>query len=148
LQGALADAAEEAPAASLTGGNEMILLVEDDEMVRSAFGICLRRAGYRVVEAAEGAEALDAWEKHEGAFALLITDMVMPGTVSGSQLAERLLNTNERLRIVVVTGYSSDHADWEGRFGSRIVRLAKPCGPELLLDTVRRALDAVPVETK
>ncbi len=72
------------------GGTETILLAEDDPAVRTATAAILKHHGYRVLEAASGPEALKLWDEQGGAIALLFTDLVMPGGLSGRQLAQQL----------------------------------------------------------
>ena len=89
-----------------------VLLVEDEEVVRRLVAEMLRGAGYRVVEAGDGADALAAAERED--VELLVSDVVMPG-LSGPQLAERLLEERPDLRVLFISGYTADaiasHAD-------------------------------------
>ena len=77
------------PSPSVAPATETILLVEDDEQVRTLVHVLLEQQGYRVLVAASGGEALAASAAHDGTIDLLITDVVMPG-MSGKELAERL----------------------------------------------------------
>jgi PAS domain S-box-containing protein len=124
-----------------TGGTESVLLVEDEEFVRHAFALCLRRAGYAVVEAANAAEAVNAWHERGGAFALLLTDMLMPGR-SGLDLAMELVAAQPALRVIVASGYTAQPAGSGSPFTPHLLYLAKPCSPDQLLRTIRTALDA------
>jgi PAS domain S-box-containing protein len=143
LAGAVADSpAEGAATAPPRGGTETILLVEDEASVRRVRRLVLERAGYQVLEAANGVEASRVWEQHEGRVDLLVTDMVMPEGVGGRELAARLRARDPGLRVIFTTGYSADMAgrDQSRPEGEYFVR--KPSSPEHLLDTVRRCLDA------
>jgi CheY-like chemotaxis protein len=81
------------------GGTESILLVEDDEAVRQLVQRLLESQGYRVQIAMTGADALQLWESGQNAFDLVITDIVMPGGVSGRELAQRLITLRPGLRL-------------------------------------------------
>ena len=133
------------------GGTESILLVEDDEMVRVALAICLKRAGYRVMEASAGMEAVRVWNANKGDFDLLLTDFLMPGGINGAQLAEQLLRERTSLKVIVVSGYAALPNGAAIPWPKDTVRLAKPFEMRTLLETVRRCLDsrkaATPVPT-
>jgi len=134
-------ASSEADSRDLRGGSESVLLVEDDEMVRLALAGCLRRAGYRVVEAANGPEAVRAWAERKHEFDVLLTDFLMPGGINGAQLAERLLRERGSLRVIVISGYAALPDGAAIPWPKETVRLAKPFEMKTLLDTVRRSLD-------
>ncbi len=123
-------------------GTEAILLVEDDEAVRRLSATVLRRAGYAVIEAATGAEALKLWDQSEGTISLVLTDIVMPGGMSGRELATRLHARDKRLRIIYTSGYSSEIAGKELFLLDGENFLRKPTHPDRLLDVIRRCLDA------
>jgi CheY-like chemotaxis protein len=125
------------------GGKETILLVEDDEAVRTLTRRLLERYGYRVHEAVSGNSALDFIHSQQPRIDLLLTDVIMPEGINGPELAERLHAQNPRLKILFMSGYSGDllekNQDFVLRTQSRF--LAKPCVPTLLLSTVRECLD-------
>ncbi len=123
------------------GGTETILLVEDDPSVRLLTLATLERRGYRVLQAADGVAALKVWRKHRDAVALLLTDLVMPGGVSGQQLAARLQAEQPRLKVVFCSGYSAEIAGRELHLEAGQNFIQKPATPERLLETVRRCLD-------
>jgi PAS domain S-box-containing protein len=126
------------------GGTETILLVEDDEAVRTLTRRFLENYGYRVREAPSGAEALELWRTAAPEIALLLTDLVMPKGVTGRDLAERLRRERPALKVVFMSGYSGDVLGSETGFfhrpNSRFV--PKPCAPRALLQTIRDCLDA------
>ncbi len=134
-------AAGPAAKAVLRGGTETILMAEDDDAKRQLVRLTLERFGYRVVEATSGVHALALWPEHRSTVALLLTDLVMPGGVSGQQLSARLRADNARLKVVFMSGYSADLAGRELRLEPGQSFLQKPFAPQLLLETVRRALD-------
>jgi two-component system cell cycle sensor histidine kinase/response regulator CckA len=113
---------------------ETILVVEDEDAVRRLTCRILSGAGYRVLEAADGADALARWEEHPGEIDLLLTDVVMPG-MSGRQLAERL-----ETDPVFMSGYTDDVVLRHGLDGVRLVQ--KPFDEPTLLGAIRSALDA------
>jgi PAS domain S-box-containing protein len=125
-------------------GTESILLVEDEEPVRRLVHRLLSRAGYRVLTAASGEEALQLLERQGHEVDLVLTDLIMPGGVSGQELGRRLCERNARLRILYMSGYTGDSgaSDAPDRFrlppGARL--LAKPFTPATLLESVRTSL--------
>jgi signal transduction histidine kinase/ActR/RegA family two-component response regulator/HAMP domain-containing protein len=131
------------PAAFIRGGNETILIVEDEQLLRDMAHIILRECGYRVIEAASGKEALEVWDQHQGSIQLLVTDMVMPEGVSGVELAEKLLAKQPRLKVIFTSGYTMD--DMSGKFLARNNArfLQKPYTRTTLARAVRQALDGI-----
>jgi CheY-like chemotaxis protein len=123
-------------------GDETILLVEDEAAVRKLTRVVLERAGYRVLEAGDGVEAQQLWEAHGSTIRLLFTDMVMPGGVSGRELAAALQKRDSTLQVVFTSGYSADMAGREfiSKAGQNFIQ--KPSSPQHLLETIRRCLDA------
>jgi len=91
-----------------TGSESTILIVEDDEAVRSLVREVLDHNGYRVLEAEHGEAALVIWKKHREEIDLLLTDMVMPGSVNGLELSQRLLADEPDLKVIYTSGYSSE----------------------------------------
>jgi CheY-like chemotaxis protein len=124
------------------GGTETILLAEDDASVRKATVMILRHRGYRVLEAASGAEALQVWAEHRDAVALLFTDLVMPGGLSGRQLAQKLQTEKPGLKVIYASGYSAEIAGREIQLTAGENFVQKPLHPEVLLKTIRSCLDA------
>jgi PAS domain S-box-containing protein len=113
---------------------ETILVVEDEAAVRKLTCRILTRAGYNVLQAADGDAAVGAWHEHRGEIDLLVTDVVMPG-MSGKELAETL-----GTKPVFMSGYTDDVTLRHGVEGPRLVQ--KPFDANTLLSTVRSALDA------
>jgi CheY-like chemotaxis protein len=123
------------------GGHETILVAEDDEDVRAFVVAVLESHGYKVISASSGKEALARCANGNEKIQLLLTDMVMPGGLTGRQLAEHLLAENPALRVLYTSGYTpgivgKDPALLEGRDF-----LAKPYEPALLVQRVRECLD-------
>lgn len=120
-------------------GSETILLVEDEEQVRTLVRAILQSYGYNVIEAQTGGDALLMSEKHAGAIDLLLTDVIMPH-ISGPQLAQRL----SRLvtKVLYMSGYTEDSMVRQGLIDSSVALLQKPITPEALVRKVREVLDS------
>jgi len=88
-------------------GEETVLVVEDEPMVRDLVRAILSRQGYEVLEAGRGAEALEVSERHQGPIHLLITDVVMPG-MTGPELARRLTAHRPATKVLFMSGYTDD----------------------------------------
>ncbi|HXT41697.1 MAG TPA: response regulator [Candidatus Angelobacter sp.] len=124
------------------GGTETILLVEDEPAVRRLTRAVLETAGYHVLEAPDGAAAQHIWKEHHDSIDLLLTDMVMPGGISGRELAVSLQTHAPGLRVIFTSGYSADIAGRELSLEEGKNFLQKPSSPRQLLEVVRRCLDA------
>ena len=123
------------------GGHETILLVEDEPSVRHMLTTVLQEWGYRVIETANGAEALRCWEQHQAEVDLLYTDMLMSGGLTGLALAERLRATKPALKVIISSGYSAELAHPSGVLPPDTTYVPKPCPAAELIATVRRTLD-------
>lgn len=121
-------------------GSETIMLVEDEETVRSMARHILAARGYRVVEATSGEEALRLSEAHGGAVDLLLTDIVMP-RMSGRELAERAVARLPKLRVLYMSGYTRDAISRHAGLDPETPYLQKPFTALSLSEAVRRALD-------
>ncbi len=113
------------PPAAVAGGNETILVVEDDRLVRSYVLTQLRSLGYVTLEAANGAEALNI-VKAGNAFDLLFTDVIMPGAMNGRQLADEMQKIKPGLKVLFTSGYTENAIIHHGRLDSGVLLLAKP----------------------
>ena len=121
-------------------GDEKILLVEDDDDVRSALCQRLSTSGFRVTEASDGTSALKLVSKPTE-FDLVVTDLTMPGPVQGMDLVRRIREALGEMPIVILTGYGTDALD-ELADTSRCIRLSKPVSGPLLISRIRQLLDA------
>jgi len=123
------------------GQNETILLVEDEIAVRSVCAEVLTLLGYQVLSAAEGQEALKLWEQHRDAIDLVLTDMRMPKSISGLDLAEKLLKSKPSLKIIIMSGYNMEMVQNSAAGHIGYTFLAKPFEFKTLAETVRHCLD-------
>jgi PAS domain S-box-containing protein len=127
--------------ASKLGGNETLLYVEDDEFLRNAVCEILSQLGYRVLAAKDSAEALEIWKKHTAEIRLLLTDLVMPGKISGKELGDHLLKENPKLKVIFSSGYSVEIAGKDFNLEEGANFLTKPFEAHKLARTVRDCLD-------
>jgi CheY-like chemotaxis protein len=119
------------PQAARAGGQPTILLVEDEEAVRAAAGRILVTAGYRVLVAASGAEALELFAQSPHPVELLLTDVVMP-QMSGRALAEQLTAQRPDLKVAYMSGYLDDILGQHGVLPADLKFIGKPfAAPEL-----------------
>ncbi|HMJ50620.1 MAG TPA: PAS domain S-box protein [Polyangiaceae bacterium] len=122
-------------------GSETILLVEDDDQVRTVARGILGKCGYQVVEARNAGEALLHSEKHQGVIDLLLTDVVMP-QMSGPELANRLASARPDMKVLCMSGYTDDSIVRHGVLEARVAYLQKPITPEALTRKVREVLES------
>jgi PAS domain S-box-containing protein len=119
---------------ALVGGDERIMLVEDEEPLRAGTARLLREHGYDVVVASDGIEALELFEVEKDAVKLVLTDVAMP-RMRGDEFAARLAERRADLPVIFMSGYDSGDTPLTGRL------LAKPVQQETLLRTIREVLD-------
>lgn len=129
-------------ATAIRGGSETILVVEDEPILLGMIKLVLENLGYRVIAASNGAEAIELWRTQKDNVELLLTDLVMPGGISGKELAELLRAEKPGLKVIYSSGYSMDMSGRElvEAAGSRF--LSKPYDPARLGEVVRECLDA------
>jgi CheY-like chemotaxis protein len=127
------------PSKSASAASGTILLVEDDTDVRELLAAQLRRQGYRVIEAEDGAAALAVLES-EPRIDLLFTDVVMPGGLSGLELARQVLLVRPNLKVLYTTGYSEDIVVEMGQMLDGTVVLRKPYDNAKLAATIAQIL--------
>lgn len=129
---------EPQPAAA---GRETVLLAEDEAAMRTLAARVLRDGGYRVLEAADGMEALQLARVHAGEIQLVITDVVMPG-MGGHTLVERLGELRPGIRALFISGYDDDAISRQGVLEPGVAFLQKPFAPRQLVRKARAVLDA------
>jgi CheY-like chemotaxis protein len=140
----VAPEAPQAPASAPAGGNETILLVEDEVSVRQVLGRALRTFGYGILEAGTGLEALGVWQEHRPRIRLLLTDMVMPEGMTGLELAERLKAEEPGLRVIICSGYDPDGLSQAALRQKGMLALPKPFSIQTLAKRIRECLDGHP----
>ena len=123
------------------GGTESILLVEDEALLRASVRTALTRLGYHVLQATNGNEAMEVWNQHRDEIHLLLTDMVMPGGMTGKELAQKLLQRNPKLKVIYASGYSSEIAGEHILLETGVNFLTKPFQARTLAQTIRNRLD-------
>ncbi len=124
------------------GGTETILLVEDADALRRMAAMTLRSYGYSVHETGNGEEAMRRWDQDAEHIDLVLTDMVMPGGMTGLELIQRLRQLRSGLRAVVSSGYSLDLVRQDRSALEDVVFLPKPYQADDLARAVRKALDS------
>jgi len=117
-----------------------ILLVEDDEIMRSLTRQMIEEHGYTVIEASEGNSAMQAVTAHKGKIDLLVTDVVMRG-MNGPELAAKLTQANPALKVVFMSGYTGELIADRGVMEQSVTLLEKPFTRTALLNTIHNALE-------
>jgi len=125
----------------MRGGNETILLVEDEAPLRTSLRLTLTRMGYQVLEAGTAAEALQIWQSRRPEIRLLLTDMVMPGNMTGRELAQKLLRQEPKLKVIYVSGYSPEMGNADLKLVEGVNFLPKPFEARKLAHALRANLD-------
>jgi two-component system cell cycle sensor histidine kinase/response regulator CckA len=131
----------ERPDLAFDRGTETVLLVEDDVSLRGLTAILMRGAGYTVLDAADGAAAIEIAERHRNSIDLVLTDVIMPG-MNGGDLIVRLRRLQPRLPVLFMSGYTSDLISRAGVPEPDRSVLHKPFTRKSLLTKVRSVLDA------
>jgi CheY-like chemotaxis protein len=138
----VAEAPRRAP---IPGGTERILVAEDNAEVRDGVVSQLQSLGYDVSEAPDGSTALGMLEAASQPYDLLLTDVIMPGTMNGKALADESARRWPGTKIVFMSGYTEDAVIHHGRLDAGVMLLNKPFGKRDLAAIVRRALDGASV---
>ena len=125
-------------------GTETILLVEDEANLRYLARQFLEKQGYRVIEAADGAVAMQIAVAHEGVIHLLLTDVIMPG-MNGRELAQRVAEIRPNVKILYMSGYTENVIGRNGTLDAGIRLLAKPFTLRELNAKVREVLDSTSI---
>ena len=126
---------------ALPRGTETILVVEDERALRNLVVSVPESCGYTVLGAASGAAALDVWRDSASRVQLVLTDIVMPGGITGRELAQRLRADAPRLPVVYMSGYSPEITGGDEPLVEGVNFLQKPYEPGKLAATVRARLD-------
>ena len=125
----------------LRGGPERVLIVEDEALLRSLARATLAELGYTVFEASNALEALVVWRQEGRNVDLLLTDMVMPGGLTGQELAAQLRQEKPELRVIYCSGYTPDIPGVDFSKARDVTFLQKPYRPRVLARVVRDCLD-------
>jgi PAS domain S-box-containing protein len=125
----------------MPGGSETILLVEDEDVVRGLARKILEQAGYNVLEASRGEEAVRLCLERAEPIDLLLTDVVMPVT-SGKEVADRLREMQPGLRVLFMSGYTDEAIVHHGVLDANVEFIQKPFSPAALAKKVREVLDS------
>jgi CheY-like chemotaxis protein len=130
---------EVSPAPAVQGGNEKILVVEDDRLVRDYVLTQLHSLGYSTLDAANAAQA-QAIVEAGNEFDLLFTDVIMPGAMNGRQLANELRKSKPGLKVLFTSGYTENAIIHHGRLDTGVLLLAKPYRKSDMAVMIRKAL--------
>jgi signal transduction histidine kinase/CheY-like chemotaxis protein len=121
-------------------GTETVLLVEDDDMVRELVGLVLEAHGYTVLQVRQPNQALALCQSHPSQIDLMLTDLLMPGGMDGRQLAERASEIRREMKILLMSGYTTDALVLYG-VDQGAPFLHKPFSPQQLTGKIREVLD-------
>jgi len=127
--------------ATIARGNETLLLIEDDAAVRAVTKALLENLGYGVMEASNGERGIELYGKNRDKVQLVITDIIMP-KLSGRDVHNELKKINPDVKILFMSGYTSDIIQQKGIENERVNFIAKPIRVEELSKKLREALDA------
>jgi PAS domain S-box-containing protein len=127
------------PGSAIEGGNETVLIVEDDALVRNYVTTRLRNLGYQTMEAGNATEAI-AIAESGARFDLLFTDVIMSGAMNGRQLADEIAKRRPGIKVLFTSGYTENAIVHHGRLDPGVLLLAKPYRNAELARMVRRAL--------
>ena len=125
-------------------GTETILLAEDEANLRYLARQFLEKQGYQVIEAADGAVAMQIAVAHEGVIHLLLTDVIMPG-MNGRELAQRISEIRPQTKVLYMSGYTENVIGHDGTLDAGVSLLQKPFTLRDLKSKVREVLDSTPV---
>jgi CheY-like chemotaxis protein len=132
---------QDMPPVRARGGDETILVVEDDPLVRGNVVMQLASLGYKTLEAETGAEALRMIDGNGAGIDLLFTDVVIPGGMNGRQLADEITTRHPSIKVLYTSGYTQNAIVHQGRLDPGVLLLGKPYRKMDLARMVRVALD-------
>jgi len=141
LTGRTEEDAEEGGTGGVRGGNETILIAEDDASIRNLSTLALTHYGYKVIEAVDGEDAAAKYREHRNEIKLVILDGIMPKK-GGKEAFEEIRRINPDMKAIFLSGYSEDIFSTSGMSGLQAMFLQKPVRPSSLAKKVREALDA------
>jgi len=123
------------------GGNETILLIEDEAPLRALDRSILEGYGYEVIEADSAGSAIEQWRENRNRISLVLTDIVIPGGAAGPDLAKQFHEEKPTLRIIFSSGYSADVVEKDFELREGVNFLQKPYSPHKLAQAVREVLE-------
>ena len=123
------------------GGQETILVAEDEAAVRRLVTTLLRRNGYTVIEAVNGEDAVSRFKEHRDAINLLLFDLIMP-KMNGKIAMDAIRRINPGINGIFLSGYAPDNLQDKDLIDNRTEMLFKPVSPKELLHSIRKILDA------
>ena len=126
----------------IRGGDETILLVEDEIVQRRTMALCLRALGYAVLEGSNALDALEVWERNQEDVDLLLTDLAMPGELDGFDLVEKMRAKMPSLKVIISSGSHSELDEFPIGLDAEVFFIQKPCGGTALAQIVRKCLDS------
>ncbi|MEZ0276505.1 MAG: PAS domain-containing protein [Roseimicrobium sp.] len=126
---------------AVRGGTECILIVEDDEALLTVAQLTLEHHGYRVLTANTAVHALEIWKRERANVDALVTDLILPGGLSGQELADLLIRDKPSLKIIHTSGYNDDVVTRRLREATGSAFLRKPYSARQLAEMVRMRLD-------
>jgi CheY-like chemotaxis protein len=130
----------------LPRGSATILVVEDEPAVREIACAILSDLGYRILEAADGEEALRVFGAHTESIDLLLTDVILPGTIRGRELSERITALRPDVKVLFMSGYTENSIVHHGRLDDGVRLIGKPFKREQLALKVAEALGQTPAD--
>ena len=125
---------------ALSGGTETILLTEDEEEVRKLMKLVLEEAGYKVIEAVDGKEAMEKFRENKDSISLLLLDVIMP-RLNGKGVYEEARKIKPGIKALFSSGYPADFIHKQGILEEGLNFISKPASPHELLKRIREVLD-------
>jgi PAS domain S-box-containing protein len=125
---------------TLSGGTETILLAEDEEAVRKLMKLVLEEAGYKVIEAVDGQEAIEKFRENKDSISLLLLDVIMP-KINGKGVYEKATKIKPDIKALFSSGYPADFIHKKGILEEGLNFISKPASPHVLLKMIREILD-------
>jgi two-component system, NtrC family, sensor kinase len=123
------------------GGNETILFVEDNATVRESIKVILEEAGYNVIEAADGEDALAEFNRHRDKIMLLLSDVIMP-KMNGKEVYDAIRGIRQDIKALFISGYTADIITSKGLLDEGLHLMYKPPDPDALKRKIREILDS------